>query len=139
MGIIIAIVVIVALIFYLNRVGGEPDVEKFTFNQMIRHVKSLQQWMDRYYTISNPSDAMKAEFHRKNEQWNHAMAVWKRKDEEAIAKNELNSLLAKSAGAIEKELIPITDRINQLINEGISEEQAISTTLKEWHESNKSR
>jgi hypothetical protein len=139
MGIIIAIVVIVALIFYLNRVGGEPDVEKFTLNQMIRHVKSLQQWMDRYYTISNPSDAMKAEFHRKNEQWNHAMAVWKRKDEEAIAKNELNSLLAKSAGVIEKELIPITDRINQLINEGISEEQAISTILKEWHESNKSR
>ena len=120
-----------------NSGGGEPNVENFTVDQMIRHVKSLQNWIDRHEAIPNPSDSVKAELQRKRAQYDHAMAVWKRKNEEADTKNEQNATLAKSVSAIETELTPITARAQQLANEGKSEPEAIAVALKEWHESNK--
>lgn len=83
MEILIAIAVIVALIVMFNGGGVEPNVENFTPDQMIRHVKSLQNWIDRHEAIQNPSDSIKAELQRKRAQYDHAMAVWKRKIEEA--------------------------------------------------------
>ena len=137
MEILIAVAVIVVLFIMFNSGGGEPNVENFTVDQMIRHVKSLQNWIDRHEAIPNPSDSVKAELQRKRAQYDHAMAVWKRKNEEADTKNEQNATLAKSVSAIETELTPITARAQQLANEGKSEPEAIAVALKEWHESNK--
>ena len=139
MEILIVIAVIVALIFIFKGNGGEPNVENFTADQMNRHVKSLQSWIDRHSAIPNPSDSIKAELHRKRAQCDYALAVWKRKYDEASAQNEQNALLAKFVGVIESELVPVTDRTQQLVNEGKSEPEAIAIALKEWHESIKSQ
>ena len=79
--IIIAVAVFVMLMFLKN--FGEKDVEKFTSSQMIGYTKSLQNKIDRLKAISNPSESVKAKIIKKESQWNHAMSVWKRKNEEA--------------------------------------------------------
>lgn len=136
MEILIAIVLVVALIVMFSSGGGSaPNVENFTADQMIRHVKSLQSWIDRHEAIKNPSASIKAEIQRKRTQYDHAMAVWRRKIEEATGQTRQNSLVAKSMDAVENELTPITDRMQQLVSEGKTEAEAIAVALKEWHES----
>ena len=137
MEILIAIAVIVVLFLIFKSGGGEPNVENFTVDQMIRHVKSLQNWIDRHEVIPNPSDSVKAELQKKRAQYDHAMGVWKRKIEEAANQGGQSAPLAKSMGVIEKELAPITNRAQQLANEGKGEPEAIAAALKESHESNK--
>ena len=83
MEIIFAIAIIVVLIMIFSRRGGEPNVENLNADQMNRHVKSLQHWIEKHQAISNPSDSVKAELHRKLAQYDQALAVWKRKIDEA--------------------------------------------------------
>ena len=139
MEILIAVAVIIVLYVIFNSGGGEPNVENFTVDQMIRHVKSLQNWIIRHQAIQNPSESVKAELQRKRSQYDHAMAVWMRKIEEPTNQGGQSAPLAKSMDAIERELAPITGRAQQLANEGKSEPEAIAAALKEWHESNKQK
>jgi NAD-dependent DNA ligase len=79
---LIVIAIIVGVIFLLKS-GGEPNVENLTVDQMVRHTKSLQNRIDQLRSTPNPSEAVKAEIAQKEAQWNHAMSVWRRKNEEA--------------------------------------------------------
>jgi hypothetical protein len=82
MEILIVIAVIVGVIVLLKS-GGKKNVDSLTLNEMVRHTKSLQNRIDQLSSIPNPSESVKAEIARKEAQWNYAMSVWKRKNEEA--------------------------------------------------------
>lgn len=136
MQIIIIIIAVLVVLFLLGKFG-EPDVENFDLNQMRRHVKNLQRWIDAHPWKMNMSEKEKAELARKNAQLDHALAVWKRKDEEALA--HMNPTINTDLqSAIKNELDPITDRVNQLIREGMNEAEAIAVALKEWEKLNNS-
>jgi len=127
----VIIIISVLLIFFLIGKFVDPDVENFDLNQMRRHVNNLQRWIDAHSYKMNMSENEKAELAKKKAQLDHALAVWKRKDEEAIARmNTLNN--SKSQEAITKELSPIANKIDQLTNEGMNEAESIAVALKEW-------
>lgn len=129
---IIIIIAVLTILYFIGK-HSEPNVENFNLNQMRRHVNNLQRWIDANSYKKNMSENEKVLLAKKKAQLDHALAVWKRKDEEAIARNnELNNL-----ASITKELEPITDRINELKNEGMSEAEASALALKEWGKSNK--
>lgn len=82
MEFLILAAVVVGVIVLLKS-GGEPNVESFSVGQMVRHTKALQNRIYYLESKANKSDADRAEIAKLEAQWNHAMAVWKRKNEEA--------------------------------------------------------
>ena len=135
---VLIIVIAVLVILFLMGKFVEPDVEKFDLNQIRRHVKNLQRWIDANSFKMNMSESEKTELAKKKAQLDHAMAVWKRKDEEVWARMSLIKN-KDSLSDINQEITPITDKVNQLTKEGISEAEAIAVALKEWEKSNKSQ
>lgn len=65
-----------------NLFSSEPDLENFTTYQMKRHVESLYNWIDRHDRLLDPSDSIKAELRNKQDLYDKAMAVWKRRLED---------------------------------------------------------
>jgi len=82
MEFLVVIAVIVGIVVLLKS-GGQPNVENFSVDQMVRHTKALQSRIEHLKSIPNKSDADRAEIAKLEAQWNYAMSVWKRKIEEA--------------------------------------------------------
>ena len=82
MEIIFIIAVIIGLVVFMKN-DAQPDVEHFTVEQMMRYTKALQTRIEHLQAKQNKTDAVRAEIAQKEAQWQHAMSVWNRKNEEA--------------------------------------------------------
>ena len=69
--------------FFSSLFSSEPDLENFSPDQMNRYVESLDKWINKHIDQLNLSDSVRVELQNKRALRSKAMAVWKRKIEEA--------------------------------------------------------
>lgn len=93
MQVLIIIISILAVLYFIGKYS-EPDVEDFDLNQLKRHVKNLQKWIDANSNNANISEHEKAVLSKKQAQLERALLVWQRKNEQAIANENLQNINA---------------------------------------------
>ncbi|MBZ0329653.1 hypothetical protein KZO25_04885 [Halomonas sp. ANAO-440] len=132
--ILLAMIVIGVVVVAFKLLARDPDLETLSADQMARHVKLLQNWIERYNTLENPPEDMKRKYAYKKQRLENALEIWGRKIKEAHTQESSVSTdkEGQHKSSEEKEADDVEAKLEQELDEleaGIKQADPISIAL----------
>lgn len=128
MEIIFGIIVVIVLLVVIGKIIGAPEPSSMSEAAILVRLQTENAWMTKYSNLpysSQQSASIKRMYEEKT-------AYIKNLKTELIKRQIVSNLKIS-----EKELMPIFERLADLMKEGRSENDALLMALREWHEKNK--